>query len=130
MKMKEKKNHKADIILLAALVLVGTVLACLLLLTRQKGAYAEVRVSGQSIQRFSLRDSVCYEIRGADGDGNLLIVEDGEAWIEEADCPDGLCCQMGRIHSVGQSVVCLPNEVVVEIIGKTAETDTVDLIVG
>lgn len=59
------------------------------------------------------------EIRlyGADGGENLLIIKSGQAWIETADCPDGLCVQQGRIDKSGQSIICLPHRLVVAIEG-------------
>ncbi len=46
--------------------------------------------------------------------------------ILEADCPDKVCIKDGMIIKPGQSLVCLPNKVVVEIKGvKNAETDDV-----
>lgn len=129
--MKETKNHKPEIIFISALFLVGIVLGLVLLLTRQTGNYVEVRVSGEVMERFSLAENVAYTITGADGGTNRLMIENGEAWLETADCPDALCVGMGKIRMVGQSVVCLPHEVVVEIVGETGETtDGVDLVAG
>ena len=57
---------------------------------------------------------------------NQLVIADGTARIETADCPDERCVQMGRISRSGQSIICLPHQVVVEIQGgKEAETDAV-----
>jgi hypothetical protein len=36
---------------------------------------------------------------------------------------------MGRIQRIGQSVVCLPHQVVVEIVGEAAEAD-IDIVAG
>jgi hypothetical protein len=79
-----------------------------------------------------MTDNLTYEINGVNGGTNLLIIQDGEAWVEEASCPDGLCKNMGKISQVGQSVICLPNKVVVEILDKEGEvsgTPDVDVIV-
>lgn len=125
----EKKNIKAEIILIGILVLIGIVMGISLLLTRQPGAVVEVRVSGRTVETFSLVDDLRYEIHGVDG-RNLLVIKDGEAWIEDADCPDALCRGMGKISLAGQSVVCLPHEVVVEIIGESIQTDEIDFVAG
>jgi hypothetical protein len=51
--------------------------------------------------------------------------------VEEASCPDGLCKSMGRISMSGQSIICLPNKVVIEILDKSRETPSseIDVIV-
>ena len=124
------KKHRADILLLIGIVLVGAVIAIVLLFSQKSGTTVEVRVSGQVVKSFSLEDTVTYEIEGAGGGKNILRIEDGEAWVEEADCPDKLCVNMGKISRVGQSVVCLPHEVVVEIVGEKNTADDVDVVAG
>ena len=41
--------------------------------------------------------------------------------MEDADCPDRLCVKQGRIKKVGESIVCLPHKVVIEIVGEKEE---------
>lgn len=124
-----KKSRKADVILIAAIVLVGVIIGVILLLSKHDGKYVQVRVAGQVEKVFPLSQDVEYEIAGRDGGSNLLIIRDGKAWVEEADCPDKLCKNMGKISRSGQSVVCLPHEVVVEIVDETGPDDGVDIIV-
>jgi hypothetical protein len=59
-------------------------------------------------------DTTISIVRG-DIETNVLVIQDGYAYMKEADCPDGLCIHQGRIHKAGQSIVCLPNRVVVTI---------------
>ena len=59
---------------------------------------------------------------------NLLVISDGEARISEASCPDHVCVKRGRVSFDGQSIVCLPNKVVVSIVG--GETDGLDGVSG
>jgi len=113
--MKKEGKFRADIILIAAVVLAGTVLAAILLLGGKNGSTVTVKVDGQVIETFPLNTETRYEIPGADGGVNILVISGGYAWVEEADCPDGLCRNMGRINRAGQSLVCLPHKVVVEI---------------
>ena len=124
-----KKSRKADVILIAAIVLVGVIIGVILLLSKHDGKYVQVRVAGQIERVFPLSQDVEYEIAGRDGGRNLLIIREGKAWVEEADCPDKLCKNMGKIFRSGQSVVCLPHEVVVEIVDETSPDDGVDIIV-
>ena len=71
-----------------------------------------------------------YTITGANGGTNLLVIEDGAARIEEASCPDGVCVHTGRIRRNGQSIVCLPNQAVVEIVSDTENSSGVDITAG
>ncbi len=49
------------------------------------------------------------------GEGNLLCIENGEVFMQEADCPDQVCVRMGRIRRPGEMILCLPNQIWVRI---------------
>ena len=52
------------------------------------------------------------------GEGRLIvIVKNGEAWVERADCPDKICMHMPHISRVGQQIVCQPYRVVL-LVGR------------
>lgn len=48
---------------------------------------------------------------------NLLSVSDGEVRMEAADCRDQICVHHSPISSGGESIICLPHRLVVEIVG-------------
>ena len=56
---------------------------------------------------------------------NVVCIERSGVCMEYSDCPDGLCIKQGKITKGGRSIVCLPNKVVVEIIGKGGGADAV-----
>ncbi len=117
--------------MILGLVAAGVILGLVLLFTRHSGKTVQVRISGEVVKNFSLDQDTEYQITGKDGGTNLLKIHGGKAWIEEADCPDGLCKNMGKISSSGQSVVCLPHEVVVEIVDESGTNDSgADIITG
>lgn len=127
--MESFKLRKADLLLLAAALVFGAVLAAVLLL-RSPGGTVQVRVAGAVTAGYPLDVDASYTITGADGGTNLLVIEDGAARIEEASCPDGVCVHTGRIRRNGQSIVCLPNQVVVEIVSETENSSGVDMTAG
>ena len=128
--MKPFKLRKADLILLAVVLALGAVLAAVLLRS-SGGGVAQVRVAGVVTASYPLDEDASYTITGANGGTNLLVIEDGSARIEEASCPDGVCVHTGRVRRDGQSIVCLPNQVVVEIVSETAENSSgVDITAG
>ena len=127
--MESFKLRKADLLLLAAALVVGAVLAAVLLL-RSPGGTVQVRVAGAVTAGYPLDVDASYTITGANGGTNLLVIEDGAARIEEASCPDGVCVHTGRIRRNGQSIVCLPNQAVVEIVSDTENSSGVDMTAG
>ncbi len=49
---------------------------------------------------------------------NILVIKDGVADMIEADCPDKLCVDQRSISKNHESIICLPNKVVVEVISS------------
>ena len=57
---------------------------------------------------------------------NLLVIKDGKADVTEADCPDKLCVHQKAISKTNETIVCLPNKVVVQVIGAgESELDSI-----
>ena len=48
--------------------------------------------------------------------------------MTEADCPDKICVNTGKISKIGETIVCLPHRVVVEIQGEVSQSDSDDSI--
>ena len=51
---------------------------------------------------------------------NLFSVTDGVVQMEAADCRDQICVRHRAVSAVGESIICLPHKLVVEI--TTGET--------
>jgi len=122
------RKYKKDCIFFFILILAGLILLGGLLILNRQGSSISVTVSGEEIARFPLDEDRTYLIEGKDGGTNFLVIEDGKAWLTEASCPDGLCVHMGKIHASGQSIICLPNQVVVSVEAE-ASPDDPDIIV-
>lgn len=118
--MKNKSIRK-DIVLIGGLLLAGLVLGLVLLLTKKQGKSVEIHVTGAETQTISLNQPGRHEIEGKIGT-NVLVIENGKAHMDEASCPDGICMGMGEIDSAGQSIICLPNEIVVTVVDPKVKT--------
>lgn len=46
---------------------------------------------------------------------NTVVIENGQAFVVDADCPDKICEQMEAISKPGETIVCLPHKLVVEV---------------
>ncbi|MEA4896220.1 MAG: NusG domain II-containing protein [Oscillospiraceae bacterium] len=120
--MKKRKN---DVMLIAAVILAAALIWVFTLVTQNEGAFAVVTVDGEVYGTYPLDTDA--EIRIGDDDHyNVLVIKDGTAEITEASCPDKLCVKQGKAEYDGQSIICLPNKVVVEIKGgKKSDYDAV-----
>lgn len=82
----------------------------------EKGKGVEITVDGESEAFLSLDkdDSVRIETEGG---YNVITVQDGKVFITEADCRDQICVDHKKIEKIGETIVCLPHKLVVEITG-------------
>ncbi len=101
-------------LLIAALLILAGALALFLRLGRHDGGTVSVSVDGETVAELPLDRDASLPIE-AEGGNNLLVIEDGAARMESADCPDRLCVKMGSIRYAGESIVCLPHRVVVTV---------------
>ena len=118
--MDAKRFARGDLVLIAGLLIVGLAILALLTFTRQDGRQAIVRVDGQLIAQLPLTRDVEYPVEIEGTITNRIVLQDGAVCMAEANCPDHLCIRRGGIRYVGDSIICLPNKVVVEISGEDA----------
>lgn len=108
------------------LLLIGGLLAASLLwlyvsnTSSRGGTVAVAAVNGEEIGRYPLDKAGRFPLNGGT---NILVIEDGKARVDEADCPDKLCVRQGEISRTGQTVTCLPNRLTVTIEGGEGEAD-------
>ena len=109
------KKAKNDI-LLALIVLILSVAMIIIIKTeRIPGKYVTVSVDGITKETFSLNDNVEYEIHSEESRYNLLIIDEGSARIDSANCPDKTCVRHKPINESGEVIICLPHKVIVSI---------------
>ena len=46
---------------------------------------------------------------------NVMKIKDGKVTMEKADCPDQICHKHKAIEKSGETIVCLPHKVVIEV---------------
>lgn len=117
-KILGNKRYIADVILIASVLAVILSAFIIVSLTSRPGAIARVSVDGRVVAEYPLSFDCEYSLNGGK---NLLVVKDGAVYMKQADCPDGLCVNQGKKSRSGERIVCLPNRVMVEIIGDGDE---------
>ncbi|MNE50324.1 hypothetical protein D3C80_1448900 [compost metagenome] len=95
----------------------------------EAAAYAKISVNGEHYDTVPLsekgRDIAIRTDRGY----NFLHVSEGGIEMLEADCPDKICLTFGHTHRKGDTIVCLPNRIFVEIVGGDGGAD-IDAVVS
>lgn len=49
---------------------------------------------------------------------NEIKVADGAVWVERADCDNQVCVHTGKVSNLGDIIVCLPHQVIVQIVAN------------
>jgi len=86
-----------------------------------------VLLDGEEVLRKPLVVSNTYEIGQPDGSRNVIRVENGVVWMDEANCRDGLCIRQGKMKNGAKTIVCLPHKLVVKMDGDAPISDNSDL---
>lgn len=113
MKADKKTRTLRDLVLILSLLCIGLILFFILRGSMQAGTQVAVIVDNETVATYSLLADGEYPL--LDGK-NLLVIEEGAAYIGESECPDHLCERMGRIRKSGARIVCLPHHLTVKII--------------
>jgi hypothetical protein len=118
-------KRKNDLILLVVLLAAAGLFWLVLTLLSRPGRFVTVTVAGQEVARYALDADGTYTIETPQGQ-NILVLSEGSAFVQAADCPDQVCVHTQPISRDGQTIVCLPHQLVIEVHGgEEAELDAV-----
>ncbi len=137
---------KADIALIVGCLLAAFLLAVFFMLHRSAGSAVNISRDGIELYRIELEDirsdeqTQYYLIQSEDSGQdvhimhfeqypslptgqsyNLFSITDGVVTMEAADCRDQICVRHTPISSDRESIICLPNKLVIEISGESEE---------
>ncbi len=120
MKHTENRSHaakKQDLLLIAAILAAACVLFFAYSLFHSgPAAWAEVSVDGKVIRELDLSLDADFTVTGHGGGTNRIIVSQGAISVTEASCPDKVCVHTGTIRHAGETIVCLPNRLIITIL--------------
>lgn len=94
-----------------------------------KDKYVSVQVNGEEIKRIIFDKSVVGKTIPIETKYgyNLIEVGDNQVRVIEASCPDKIDVKQGYISRIGETIVCLPNRLILEIKGIDS-VDGIDMI--
>lgn len=109
------KKIRNDVILILIIVIVTVVSATLYFSFQKDGKNVSVIKNGETIATYSLQEKISVPIRN-ENNINVLVVENGMAYISQANCPDKICVNHRPVSKSGETIVCLPAKLVIEIV--------------
>ncbi len=87
------------------------------------GDLVRITVDGAVYGEYALEQDQQIKVKQDGTVTNIVEIEDGVVHMEKATCPDALCITQGKIRRANESLICLPNKVVVEIIANSSSKE-------
>ncbi len=126
MNQQDSRNHRApakslwnkkDLLFIAAILLAAG-LAFLFFRPQPSESLsrAEISVDGKTAMELDLSEDQVLTVDGAGGGYNRIQVRDGAVSVLEASCPDKVCVHTGTVRYPGETIVCLPNRMIITVI--------------
>ena len=116
--------RKADILLAAVLIAAGLAVSWLLSAGNEPGRMVYIMTDGKEYAYYPLSEDRAITVQ-QEGHINKITIKDGKVSMVFSDCHSQDCVQRGKISKTSQSIICLPNKVVVEIRGDSQEYDAI-----
>ena len=103
--MKNRLKKKDIVLMIIILVVAGSCVLLHRIIGEKSADYITVKVNGK------IDDQEIVLNNGS----NVLKIKNGEADMIRADCPDQLCVKQKAVSKNKESIICLPNKIVVEV---------------
>lgn len=118
-----KKN---DLILIAIVIFLCIGIFAYISFTKEEGSKLVITIDGEVYKTLDMSEDITLTLEDKNGETNTLQIKDGYADMTDASCPDLLCVKQHKIHYNHETIVCLPNRVVLEVVdGDESEVDMI-----
>ena len=124
MKLIKSFFTKADLILMAAIVIIGLGISIFLAAGSHQGNKVEITKDGKLWGTYSLDGEHKITIRYGN-ELNVVKISGGKVTMESANCKNQVCVHHSPVSRTGESIVCLPHKIVVSIKGEDNEYNTI-----
>ena len=128
----ELKPNLWDIMVVLAVVALAAASALTVWPSRDSGSLtAVVTADGEELDRFAPADLAAGPRTYTHNGYTLTVTAEGDGLhVSEADCPTQDCVHTGTISRSGQSIVCLPARIIIQLTGGQADPGGVDVVIG
>lgn len=109
--------NKKDIVLIISVLLIAIVLYIGINRFSKTGNTVNITSDGVDYGSYNINQDNTIKIAIDDDNYNVVEIKAGKVRVIEASCPDKICENHVSIHKNGESIICLPNKLVVTITG-------------
>lgn len=115
-------NKRDGILILVLLALAGVGYLVFTGSKRIEGNQVVITIDGAVYGSYPLDRNKEVEIETENG-CNIVKIEDGKVYMEDADCPDRYCVKQGKISHSKETLICLPHKLAVEVVFLESESE-------
>ena len=116
---------KADIALFFIILILGLMLSWVSLTSDLSGDKVLVTVDNRDYGIYNLYEDQDIEIVQDNGHTNHITIKDGKVSMSYSTCKNQICVNTKAITESKDTIVCLPNRVMIEITGKGGGADVI-----
>uniref|UniRef100_A0A7C3MIU2 NusG domain II-containing protein n=1 Tax=Dictyoglomus thermophilum TaxID=14 RepID=A0A7C3MIU2_DICTH len=105
--------------LLIFILLISSIISIIyLFLPKGETKFLVIQVENREVLRIpltKLKSGDKYKVKGPLGDSIFEYIEGKGVHMISSPCPDKICIKQGFINKTGESIVCLPNRVIITL---------------
>lgn len=111
-----KKFLKNDLILIFSIIVISLLSVTIILITSKQGNYVTIKQNGTITAVLQIDKNQKYNIYNENNEiENTILIENGQVSMIYANCPDKICEKHKAIKNNNESIICLPNKVIVTV---------------
>ena len=122
---REYGLRPGDFVIIFVVLLLALAVFLFFSLAPAKTLTCEITQDGKLIKRVQLgagyQDTITIEGTVT----NVIEITENSVYFSHSDCPDQVCVRTGKLTRAGQIAVCLPNRVIVRLVGAQDEIDAI-----
>ena len=122
----KNKRLKNDIILICSVVALTLIILILVTMINKTGSKVIIEQNSKQVAVLDINKNQEYNLYNDNKICNTVVIKDGEVYMSYANCKDKICVNHNKISKNNESIICLPNKVIVTVVdSKDGEVDGV-----
>ena len=114
-----------DFVIILVVLLLALAVFLPFALAPAKTLTCEITQDGKLVKRVQLGAGYQDTITIEGAVTNVIEITENSVYFSHSDCPDQVCVRTGKLTRAGQIAVCLPNRVIVRLVGAQDEIDAI-----
>lgn len=117
---------KGDIIIIVAVLILAIITFFLSIQMNNNNNYnsynnyVSINIDGDNVKNLSLDENTEFIVNNIYE--NTVVINNGQVKVINATCPDRICENFGSIIGNGQTIICMPNKLVLQIVSDNDTT--------